>query len=189
MSTWRLILGQALLLLLSFFFFFVGVGRGDLCVSGRCYLNTWRDFSRSAQKVIPSIKEQWLVIRTSAEPHLQSISTKTIEVYEVSKSTLAPHVLKVQEFVDPYFQVCILISSLLVIYVVNKFHWELSFWWQEAKKYSKPYIDQVATVAKPHVERAHEVLKPYTKKTVHAYGKFLESATTYHQQVLRLLFA
>jgi hypothetical protein len=108
-------------------------------------------------KVIPSIKEQWLVIRSSAEPHLQLLSSKTIEVYEISKSTLAPHVLKAQEFVDPYFQ--------------------------EAKKHSKPYIDQVATVAKPHVEKAHEVLKPYTKKAVLAYGKFLQSATTYHHQV------
>ncbi|KAF4366274.1 hypothetical protein G4B88_030452 [Cannabis sativa] len=109
------------------------------------------------KKVIPSIKEQWLVIRSSAEPHLQLLSSKTIEVYEISKSTLAPHVLKAQEFVDPYFQ--------------------------EAKKHSKPYIDQVATVAKPHVEKAHEVLKPYTKKAVLAYGKFLQSATTYHHQV------
>ncbi|KAF3446468.1 hypothetical protein FNV43_RR11647 [Rhamnella rubrinervis] len=108
-------------------------------------------------KWIPSIKEQWLVVKTSAEPHLQMLTTKTIEVYESSKSALAPHVVKVQEVVDPYFQ--------------------------EAKKFSKPYIDQVATVTKPYVDRVHEVLKPYIKEAVHAYGKFLQHATAYHQQV------
>ncbi|KAF5726314.1 hypothetical protein HS088_TW23G01059 [Tripterygium wilfordii] len=54
---------------------------------------------------------------------------------------------------------------------------------QEAKKFSKPYIDQVATVTKPHIEKARAVLKPYTKEIVHAYGKFLEYASTYHHQV------
>ncbi|KAL5558781.1 hypothetical protein UlMin_034992 [Ulmus minor] len=108
-------------------------------------------------KWIPTIKEQCAVLKSSVEPHLKSISTKTVEIYETSKTALAPHVLKVQEVVDPYFQ--------------------------EAKKFSKPYVDQVATAAKPHVDKANEVLKPYTKKAVHAYGKFLESATTYHHQV------
>ncbi|CAN6721340.1 unnamed protein product [Malus baccata var. baccata] len=107
-------------------------------------------------KWVPAIKEQWVVVKDTVEPHVKSLSAKTIEVYEVSKTTLAPHVLKAQEVVDPYFQ--------------------------EAKRFSKPYVDQVATVAKPHVDKVRVVLKPYTKKAVIAYEKFLKSATTYHHQ-------
>ncbi|XP_031276359.1 uncharacterized protein LOC116134848 [Pistacia vera] len=108
-------------------------------------------------KWLPALKEQWLVFTTNVEPHVQSLKTKTIEAYEASKTAITPHVVRVQEIVDPYFQ--------------------------ETKKFSKPYIDQVATVAKPHVDSVRLVLKPYTKKIVHAYGKFLKSATTYHHQV------
>ncbi|OMP11688.1 hypothetical protein CCACVL1_00338, partial [Corchorus capsularis] len=108
-------------------------------------------------KWVPAIKDQWLVVTTYAEPHVKSLCAKSVEVYEVSKSAITPHVIKVQELVDPYFQ--------------------------EAKKFSKPYIDQVATLAKPHVDKVRVVMKPYTKEVVNAYGKFLESATTYHHQV------
>lgn len=79
------------------------------------WINTFLTETDYLQKWIPSIKEQWLVVKTSAEPHLQSVTTKTIEIYESSKSAIAPHVVKVQEVVDPYFQVC---TSLVLIFTL-----------------------------------------------------------------------
>ncbi|KAL7150608.1 hypothetical protein ABFS83_05G124900 [Erythranthe nasuta] len=108
-------------------------------------------------KWVPAIKEQWVVIASNVEPHVQMLTTKSIEVYGASKDALAPHITKVVVFVDPYFQ--------------------------ELRKVTKPYIDQVATASRPHVDKLHSAVKPYTQHAVHAYGKFLESATTYHHQV------
>ncbi|XP_048134092.1 uncharacterized protein LOC125314879 [Rhodamnia argentea] len=106
---------------------------------------------------IPALKEHYLTVETSFEPHLHSLATKTLEVYESSKSALAPHLINVEEVVDPYYQ--------------------------EVKKFSKPHIHSIGVVTKPHVDKLRLTLKPYTKEADRVYGKFLKSASSYHHQV------
>ncbi|KAK4401077.1 hypothetical protein Sango_1213800 [Sesamum angolense] len=108
-------------------------------------------------KWVPVIKEKWVVVSSNVEPHVRTLSARTIEIYESSKSTVTPHIIRVGEFLDPYFQ--------------------------ELRKVSKPYIDQVATATRPHVDTLRSALKPYTQEAVDAYGKFLKSATIYHRHV------
>lgn len=57
------------------------------------------------KKWLPSMMEQWLTFVTSLEPHIQSLTTKTFEVYHASKSSVAPHVIKIQKMADHYIQV------------------------------------------------------------------------------------
>ncbi|KAI4377588.1 hypothetical protein MLD38_015188 [Melastoma candidum] len=106
---------------------------------------------------IPAIKEQSLAVKASLEPHVKSLTVKAVEIYETSRTAIGPHIIKLQEVADPYYQ--------------------------EAKTFSKPYIDQAATLSKPHIDKIRLATKPYTKKVVHAYGKFLKSASSYHHQV------
>ncbi|KAA0038726.1 structural maintenance of chromosomes protein 2-1-like [Cucumis melo var. makuwa] len=108
-------------------------------------------------KYIPVVKERWLVVKTNVKPHIETLTAKTVEFYQTSKSVITPYAVKSKEAIRPYYL--------------------------EVKKFSKPYIDQVATVTKPHVEKVRVVLKPYTKKLVRGYGKFLKSAAVYHHKV------
>lgn len=61
--------------------------------------------SSRVKKWIPAIREQWITLKTSAEPHVHMLTTKTLEIYEVSKNTVTPRIIQVQEIADPYFQV------------------------------------------------------------------------------------
>lgn len=51
------------------------------------------------------MKDQWFVVKSKAEPHVQSFTTKFIQVYETSKTAVTPHVIKAHEIVDSYYQV------------------------------------------------------------------------------------
>ncbi|XP_042374050.1 uncharacterized protein LOC121967716 [Zingiber officinale] len=104
-----------------------------------------------------SSKAKWMFLVSSTEPYVQTVSSKAAEVYHTSKSAMSSHIAKVQEISDPYFQA--------------------------AKRFSQPYVKQFATITKPHVEKVRVAFSPYSDCVIHAYGKFLESATTYHQQV------
>ncbi|KAJ4959538.1 hypothetical protein NE237_026649 [Protea cynaroides] len=125
----------------------------------KCQAHKWAEphIETVVTRWIPTLKERWLIITAYLEPYSQLVTKRSIELYETSKSAIAPYVVKVQEFTDPFFQ--------------------------DAKKFTKPYIEQVAIAAKPHVDRARVALKPYTKKAVHSCDKFLQSASTYHHQV------
>ncbi|KAL6530812.1 hypothetical protein OROGR_014672 [Orobanche gracilis] len=108
-------------------------------------------------KWVPAVKEKWITITSNVKPHLQKLSTKTIEIYEATMNAMCPHIFKVMGLVDPYFQ--------------------------ELRKISNPYIDQIATVARPHVDTLRVALKPYMQTAVHGCGKFLETAKVCHLQI------
>nr|GEW26516.1 myosin heavy chain-related protein [Tanacetum cinerariifolium] len=111
------------------------------------------------QKWVPAAREKWVLVRTNVEPQLQALTQKTQEVYIQSKDALTPHLIKIKEVVDPHYQT--------------------------VKKVCKPYIDDISTATKPHLDKARETVVPYTKEAVIAYGKFLESASKYHDQFIK----
>lgn len=61
------------------------------------------------KKWIPAVKEQWSTVKMSAEPHVQLLTTKTVEVYKASKDLVTPHINMIQEVVDPYYQVYVML--------------------------------------------------------------------------------
>ena len=69
---------------------------------------------------MPTVKDQWVVVKTNVEPHVQLVTKKSIEVYETSKSAVTPHVVRVRELVDPYFQVYIVFHGILLVYLFEQ---------------------------------------------------------------------
>ena len=59
----------------------------------------------SLKKWIPVIKENWATAKKKAEPYVQMVSAKSVELYQASKDAISPHVVKAHELADPYFQV------------------------------------------------------------------------------------
>ncbi|PKA52907.1 hypothetical protein AXF42_Ash001888 [Apostasia shenzhenica] len=106
---------------------------------------------------IETAKSKWVIFTANAQPHIKMVTSKTAEISVVCRRTVAAHIMKLKDFANPYAQ--------------------------EARKFMKPYIEQVAIVTKPHVEKVQAALKPYTTRVIYGYGKFLESARTYHHQI------
>lgn len=59
------------------------------------------------------------MITTYIEPRVQSVTAKTVEVYEASKRAVTPHINKVHEIVDPHFQVCTYYAIQLLVYLLD----------------------------------------------------------------------
>ncbi|KAJ3676846.1 hypothetical protein LUZ60_002570 [Juncus effusus] len=113
-------------------------------------------FETAKTKLVPIMKEKYVLVKTNMEPYVELLLNKLIKFYEASKSAIKPHLAKIQEISHPYVQ--------------------------EAKRVSKPYIDNLAEVSRPHVEKIRVLSEPYTKKAVGYYAHFLKSASTYHSQ-------
>jgi len=54
------------------------------------------------QKWIPAVKEKCVKATTYVGPHVEKVSTKSVEIYRVCRSTITPHFVKVQELTAPY---------------------------------------------------------------------------------------
>lgn len=76
------------------------------------------------------VKDWWLTFVTYVEQHVQTLTTRTIEVYDACKMTIAPHVAKVREMTDPYFLVISLLlnfSCYRIICIIRLQWHKLSF--------------------------------------------------------------
>ncbi|KAL2481959.1 DNA repair ATPase-related [Abeliophyllum distichum] len=111
---------------------------------------------------IPAIKECCMAFVSNIEQQLQSLTTKAFDFYQVTKGIFVPHIVKIQEIVDPYFQ--------------------------EAKRFTKPHIDHVSRIAKPHADKARVFLKPYSNEVLRNYKKIAENVRIYHSQVQANLY-
>ncbi|KAK4396694.1 hypothetical protein Sango_1506000 [Sesamum angolense] len=85
------------------------------------------------RKWFPTINEHYKAIVENYHPLLQSFSTQAIQYHHVAQSTIKRHILNIQETVDPYFQ--------------------------EAKMFMKPYVDQVTGF-----DKACLFVKPFSRK-------------------------
>lgn len=65
------------------------------------------------KQLVPAMKDKWLMTVEYLEPHLKLASSKTVEAYEALKTNMKPHVMKVQELTDPYYQVTYITFSYL----------------------------------------------------------------------------
>lgn len=118
----------------------------------------------------PALKKQWQQAMVSLAPHVETVKTKAIEGYGVSRDAIKPHLVKAQESLSPHVQK---VKDLCGPYV------------DQVVAASQPHIDKVVAASQPHIEKATLFLQPYTRPVANAYGRFLTTATKYHRQLQR----
>jgi len=118
----------------------------------------------------PALKKQWQQATVSLAPHVETLKTKAIEGYEVSRDTIKPHLVKAQESLSPHLQT---VKDICGPYI------------DQVVAVSQPHIEKVVAASQPHIEKANVILQPYTKPVANAYGRFLTTATKYHRQLQR----
>lgn len=118
----------------------------------------------------PALKKQWQQAMVSLAPHVETVKSKAIEGYEVSRDTIKPHLVKAHESLSPHVQTA---KDLCRPYI------------DQVVAASQPHIEKVVAASQPHIEKVTVILQPYTKPIANAYGRFLTTATKYHRQLQR----
>lgn len=118
----------------------------------------------------PALKKQWQQAMVSLAPHVETVKSKAIEGYEVSRDTIKPHLVKAHESLSPHVQT---VKDLCGPYI------------DQVVAASQPHIEKVVAASQPHIEKATVILQPYTKPIANVYGRFLTTATKYHRQLQR----
>jgi len=57
------------------------------------------------KKWMPVAKEKWATLKKNAEPYVQMVSEKSVEVYQTSSDFIRPHLVNAHQVADPYLQV------------------------------------------------------------------------------------
>ncbi|CAI9760940.1 unnamed protein product [Fraxinus pennsylvanica] len=107
-----------------------------------------------AQPHFETFKKKWI---PSIKKHSMAFVRDIFDFYQVTKGNLEPHILKIQDIIDPYFQ--------------------------GAKRFIKPHIVHVLRIAKPHVDKARVFLKPYSKEVLRNYKIIAKNVRIFHSQV------
>ncbi|PQQ20087.1 uncharacterized protein Pyn_02062 [Prunus yedoensis var. nudiflora] len=138
----------------------------------------WNKLGRPALDLgIEKALEMKTQVEVWAELNIESIRTKWIPSLKKQSfafiAYLRPHIQSVAtNTVDVYHSSKSSIAPLV---------------FKEAKKFTNPYIDQVAMVTRPHLDKVHAVLQPCAEKVIYAYGQFIRTATFYHHEVEEML--
>ena len=56
-------------------------------------------------------------LKKNAEPYVEKVSTKSVQVYEASRDAVTPHIVKLKALSDPYFQVLLVDYANLCYYI------------------------------------------------------------------------